>query len=80
MGDENDEENDTAKAKHAKEKTPETLAAERLQRNGYTDEQIDEALETYGAENILARRHRLECGAVGEHGEHGDLGADALKP
>jgi hypothetical protein len=74
-----DEKEETAKAKPGKEKTPEQLATERLQRNGYSAEEIDVALETFGADAILKRRHRLECGSVGEHGEHGDLGADELK-
>jgi hypothetical protein len=65
--------------KDGEKKAPEILAAERLQRNGYSDAQIEEALARYSPEEILARRHRLECGHVG-HGEHGALGANELKP
>ena len=61
-----------------KQKSVEQLACERLQRNGYTDAQIEAAFERYGAGGILARRHRLEVGDVGEAGEHGELGSNAL--
>lgn len=63
-----------------KQKSVEQLAVERLRRNGYSEDAIDEAMETYGPRAILNRTHRLECGDVGETGEHGDLGDDALKP
>ena len=53
-------------------------ARQRLDRNGYSVEQIDEALLHFGPQEILERRHRLEAGIVGETGDHGELGANAL--
>lgn len=59
--------------------TPEQLATERLQRNGYTSEQITAAISKHGADSILTRQHRLECGNVGNVGKAGNLGSNALK-